>query len=90
MMRGSIKVVLRISGKRSEKGITMNLRMNTLIIDRRMFVAGPAAAEIAMSLFGFLKFIGLIGTGFAYPKTNCPFVNIKSIRGMSIVPNKSK
>ena len=29
------------------------------------FVTGPAAAEMAISLLGFLKFAGFIGTGFA-------------------------
>jgi hypothetical protein len=51
-----------------------------------ILVIGPAEAEMAMSLLGFLKFIGFIGTGFAYPKTNWPFVNIISINGINIVP----
>jgi hypothetical protein len=31
------------------------------------FESGPASAEIAKSFFGFLKFLGFIGTGFAQP-----------------------
>jgi hypothetical protein len=64
----------------------INLRTIILPIDRRIFITGPAAAEMAISLLGFLKFIGFIGTGFAYPKTNCPLVKIISIMGISIVP----
>jgi len=34
-------------------------------LDSGRFVAGPAAAEIAIPFRGFLKFIGFIGTGLA-------------------------
>lgn len=84
--KGFITVVLRASGDISARGIRTNLRSNTLIRDSSIFVIGPAAAEMAMSLLGFLKFIGFMGTGLAYPKTNWPFVNIMNIRGIRIVP----
>lgn len=61
-----VKILLVISPeKNTEAGTTKNLRTNRLNIARMRFVRGPAAADIAMSLFGFLKFAGLIGTGFA-------------------------
>jgi hypothetical protein len=65
MIRGVITVELTDSGKKNERGAIINFRMRMLNIESRMFVIGPAAAEIAISLFGFLKFMGFIGTGFA-------------------------
>ena len=38
------------------------------ITARRIFEKGPASAESAISLLGFLKFLVFIGTGFAQPK----------------------
>lgn len=86
MIKGFITVMLMASGNKAESGIMINLRIRMLKIERSILVIGPAAAEMAISLLGFLKFIGFMGTGFAYPKTNWPLVNIISIRGISIVP----
>ena len=53
--------IISDSGKITKRIITI------LSTARTMFIKGPAAAERAMSLLGFLKFCGLIGTGFAHP-----------------------
>ncbi len=50
-------------------------------IAHRKFAAGPAKEVSKISLLGFRKYIGLIGTGFAQPKRN---------RNRLIVPIKSK
>jgi hypothetical protein len=70
IIKGISTVALRDSGNTKERGTMINLMIIILPIDRRILVIGPAAAEIAISRLGFLKFIGFIGTGFAYPKTN--------------------
>jgi hypothetical protein len=85
-----IKTLIPIlPGCKAIAGSITNERINWLRIARRIFVIGPAAAEIAISLLGSLKFMGFMGTGFAYPKTNWPFEKINSITGMIIVPIKS-
>jgi hypothetical protein len=77
------------SGAMIDKGIMNILMTNTLPRARSIFVAGPAAAESAISRLGLLKFMGLIGTGFAYPKTNCPCVEMSRSAGRSTVPIRS-
>jgi hypothetical protein len=88
---------IRVKGSRIEVSIAfgsiidaeaITILINKILkIARSMFVIGPAAAEIAMPLLGSLKFIGLIGTGFAYPKTGCP--KRSNNAGIIIVPSRS-
>ena len=51
-------------------------------------MSGPPSADHIIPFLGFLKFMGLIGTGFAHPKTTGDFIKI-SITGTIIVPNGS-
>ncbi len=87
--KGVKNEALIFSGSKTDAGMIKNLRIKRLMTARMTFVIGPAAAEIAISLLGSLKFIGLIGTGFAYPKTNCPPVKTNNIKGIIIVPIRS-
>lgn len=65
IIKGLSTVELIESGKKPDNGKRRNFRIKMLKIERSILVIGPAAAEIAISLLGFLKFIGFIGTGFA-------------------------
>jgi hypothetical protein len=47
--------------------ISVNLKRRVKIIARHRLEIGPAAALMAISRLGFLKFLVLIGTGFAQP-----------------------
>ncbi len=53
-----------------------------------ILLSGPAADTIAVSLSGFRKLRGLIGTGFAQPNTTPPGI-IAIKRGSIIEPNRS-
>ena len=91
MLSISIRVrgVVIADGSNADSGSTSSFSMSALMIAREILLIGPAAADMAMSFFGLLKFEGFMGTGFAYPKTNCPFDRIRSIAGMIIVPTIS-
>jgi len=53
--RGLMTFTTTSSDTKADAGITAYLRNSTLKIASNMFVAGPPAADIAMSRFGFLK-----------------------------------
>jgi hypothetical protein len=65
IFKGTSIVEMIDEGMNIERGTTINLRIRMLMIESTMLVTGPAAAEIAISRLGFLKFTGFIGTGFA-------------------------
>lgn len=48
----------------------INLKINEKIITAIRFESGPANATLRLSILGFLKLLGLIGTGFPQPKPN--------------------
>ncbi len=64
-LKGFKRAIPRLPESNEDNGMINAFRIIALRIARRMFVIGPAAAETAISLLGSLKFMGLIGTGFA-------------------------
>lgn len=66
--RGTSTVLEMDAGRNADKGKITSQMIKILNTARIILVKGPAAAEIAISLLGSLKLLGLIGTGFAYPK----------------------
>ena len=84
--RGIIIFWLKNVGDGEGEILWMRIKSNILAKAIITFVAGPAAETKAESRLGFLKLWKFTGTGFAVPKINAPFENIKSIIGTMIVP----
>jgi hypothetical protein len=56
---------------------------------KNIFAKGPDKPIHLISFFGFLKWLGFIGTGFAYPIANVPRERIRRKIGKSTVPKVS-